>query len=689
LALLDAAQARGIVLVHFPGHIMFYLGRDREGVPRAIHSFAEYLVPCAGGGETLVDVGRVSVSDLSLGTGTSRKSFLERTSHLTVFGKAPGYELLALSRFREPVPPSELDPKKCSDDSELSLFRSPREPDEGHPLRVVSVSGEDVRPASLWLVDPNGKLVAPEVHDLGVGPYARWVEVEKPTAGKWRAMVADGNRVLACEEFRVTGRGKTKLGPTRSGPAPAWKATLRWERDTERLYAAFVEQLFAHPVEDLRSWASLSELLQKPERNLLFNHRGFDEDTTLKLAPDCADLPYLLRGYFAWKLSLPFAFRRCSRGRAGAPPHCDEIETNEQEVSGSNDLLAFEGFWKKLRDGVHSASGRTLPDDQASDLYPVPLERQALPPGTVFTDPHGHMIVVAKWLPQGLAGEAMLLGADAQPDATVGRRRFWRGNFLFTPDTHDVGAGFKAFRPIVASKGEGPTLVALDDAAIKASPDFPAPSNEQYRGSLDDFYTRMDQLIYPRPVAVLDRMSRVVDALEEQVKRRVEAIDVGVAGLKGQTEPITMPEGYSIFETQGAWEDFATPSRDMRLLIAIDAVRAFPGQVRAHPERFGVAAGTKELSQVDASLDEALKGRRITYTRSDGSLYQITLADVVARSAVIEVGYNPNDCVEARWGAPEGSEERGPCKRTAPAAQRDAMERYRPWFHARERPARP
>jgi len=28
-----------------------------------------------------------------------------------------------------------------------------------------------------------------------------------------------------------------------------------------------------------------------------------------------------------------------------------------------------------------------------------------------------------------------------------------------------------------------------------------------------------------------------------------------------------MPEGEKIFETMGAWEDFATPSRDLRLLI--------------------------------------------------------------------------------------------------------------------------
>ena len=697
LALLDAAHARGLALVHFPGHIMFYLGRDRDGVPRAIHSFAEYVAPCPGGGETLMEVGRVAVSDLSLGKGSSRKSFLERISHVSVFGRDPGYELLALSKFRAPVPPAELAPKACNDSTDRALFRSPREPDEGRPLRIVSVSADDVRPASLFLVSPEGAVITPEVHDLGVGPYARWAEVQKPKAGKWRALLADGERVLACEEFRVASKPKkTKPAASRGDKAPAWSASMRWERDTEALYAAFVEQLFSHPIEDLRSWSSLTELISKPERNLLFDHRGFGEDTALNLAPDCADLPYLLRAYFAWKLGLPFAFRRCSRGRAGAPPKCDEIETNETEVKGASELAAFEAFWKVLRDGVHSASGRTLPEDAASDLYPVPLERRALPPGTVFTDPYGHMIVVGKWVPQGLGGEAMLLGADAQPDATVGRRRFWRGNFLFTPDTTDVGAGFKAFRPVVdprsqrsAKSVETDGLVALDDGAIRAARDFPSPSLEQYRGTMDDFYTRMDQLIYPRSVAVLDRMRRVVDALEEQVKRRVEAIDVGVAGLRGRSEPVGMPEGYSIFETTGPWEDFATPSRDMRLLIAIDAVRAFPAQVRAHPERFGVRAGSSELEQVDDLLQELLAGRRFTYTRTDGTPFELSLADVVARSAHIEVGYNPNDCIEVRWGAPEGSDERAPCKSVAPAEQRAAMERYRAWFHDRKRPARP
>ena len=54
----------------------------------------------------------------------------------------------------------------------------------------------------------------------------------------------------------------------------------------------------------------------------------------------------------------------------------------------------------------------------------------------------------------------------------------------------------------------------------------------------------------------------------------------------------------------------------------------------------------------------------------------------------VEVGYNPNDCPELRWGAPKGSAERSTCRRRAPEEQRLKMEAYRAWFHERRRPPR-
>jgi len=62
--------------------------------------------------------------------------------------------------------------------------------------------------------------------------------------------------------------------------------------------------------------------------------------------------------------------------------------------------------------------------------------------------------------------------------------------------------------------------------------------------------------------------------------------------------------------------------------------------------------------------------------------------DVIDRAIDLEMAYNPNDCVELRWGAPAKSDEASTCKRYAPAAQREKMSKYRAWFHERRRPPR-
>ena len=90
LRLLDEAIRCGVVLLHFPGHIMLYLGRDRKGVPMVLHSLGEYVKTCPGGaGETLFLVQRITVTGLDLGRGSSRRSFVERLTRIVVLGKKP------------------------------------------------------------------------------------------------------------------------------------------------------------------------------------------------------------------------------------------------------------------------------------------------------------------------------------------------------------------------------------------------------------------------------------------------------------------------------------------------------------------------------------------------------------------------------------------------------------------------
>ncbi len=102
---------------------------------------------------------------------------------------------------------------------------------------------------------------------------------------------------------------------------------------------------------------------------------------------------------------------------------------------------------------VHSSSGRTRPDAELSDFYPIPVERDTLRAGNVYVDPYGHALVLAGWTTQSDDEPGYLLLVDAQPDGAIARRRFWRGSPLVETDEAYGGPGFKAFRPLDASGG--------------------------------------------------------------------------------------------------------------------------------------------------------------------------------------------------------------------------------------------
>ena len=152
-----------------------------------------------------------------------------------------------------------------------------------------------------------------------------------------------------------------------------------------------------------------------------------------------------------------------------------------------------------------------------------------------------------------------------------------------------------------------------------------------------------------------------------------------------------MPDGAAIFETNGPWEDFSTPARDLRLLIAIDVVRGFPDRVARRPERYAMPKDRSSAdvkAELESVLASELLARKFSYTRSDGSSWTLALKDVFDRATDLEMAYNPNDCVELRWGAPDNSEEASTCRRHAPSAQRAKMTKYRAWFQERRRPPR-
>ena len=91
-----------------------------------------------------------------------------------------------------------------------------------------------------------------------------------------------------------------------------------------------------------------------------------------------------------------------------------------------------------------------------------------------------------------------MLAVDAEPDGTVARKRFWRGNFLFAQNLRFGSPGFKHFRPIVREKNGA--LRRLTNAEIAKDPHYGDFSLEQSQLGVEDFYDRMDEVMSPEPL---------------------------------------------------------------------------------------------------------------------------------------------------------------------------------------------
>jgi hypothetical protein len=620
-------------------------------------------------------------------------------------------------------PPATAPPAPaCGDPGDTLVFVAPEHPVRGQLLRVVAVT-DHIVDAHLELSPPARSKAAPvTVAQREGGPPYFWVaSVDAPAAGKWHATLsrdeACGGAPIADKDVRVS---PFTVKPPPTPRTSLWYTRALWSPSYENLYSAWIEHMFDAPLDEQPTWNALHEVLRDRERNFLFDYDGAAEDEqNVVIRPDCADLPYFLRAYFSFKLGLPFAWSIC-RGR---PPSCTDFATQhdpfpapdadtstpaqasaaalqppalpawadpDRPDSGPwevNIKRLGEFFRTTLADATMSGAGRTPADDETSDYYPVKLSVETLRPGTIFADPYGHVLVVAKRIPQTPARGGMLLAVDGQPDGTVARKRFWRGNFLFTIDPALGAAGFKRFRPVVPDPQD--PVAGYRHLHNAELPDYSA--TDQYDAGVDGFYDKVEDVLSPAPLDPTQALLETIDALEEQVKTRAHSVDNGRKFLASGKPPAEMPDGADVFETTGAWEDFSTPSRDLRLIIAIDVARALPARVVRRAGRYRMPAGLtpdRVRAELEARLAKELEERTFEYVRTDGSTWKLSLQDVVDRQAALEMAYNPNDCVEVRWGAPPGSDEASTCRAHAPAAQTAKMAEIRRWFHERKRPTK-
>src|SRR5438034_2886362 len=268
-------------------------------------------------------------------------------------------------------------PDICDNAAELAVLPSPIVPWKGAPLRVI-FTAEKPLDGEFSLIAPDGSVASKSRERHGGPPYFWLAEVASPAAGTWRATLAVDRAPAACSTItrEIAVRAVRPPRPSAT-PGSVWPLRNTWNRATENLFSAWIEQLFDDPLDAAPSWPALHEVLRDPSRNVLFNHLGLGEDEMkMILRPDCADLPYFLRAYFAFKMGLPFGFSKCTRGGGGKAPRCPEwwnIENEEPPPSPPEPAIALQR--------------PALPEQTPASRNVFDLFRQPGPPQAIAASP--------------------------------------------------------------------------------------------------------------------------------------------------------------------------------------------------------------------------------------------------------------------------------------------------------------
>jgi hypothetical protein len=389
---------------------------------------------------------------------------------------------------------------------------------------------------------------------------------------------------------------------------------------------------------------------------------------------DCADLPYILRFYYAWKRGLPFSYVSdvSPLGRASDirySPGGNEVIRRHDVPSGADALKVMAG----LRDGISSASYRIHPARETpyeSDFYSPALTPGAIRPGTVIYDPNGHLALVWR-----IESDGRIHYIDAHPDNSLTRGLY---DLRFVRASPGMGAGFKNWRPL---RLDGFTVrdgVLLDGRGVLASNsqirDFaltqyfgtgsPPPDRDWKSGRFFLNGQPLDYYDYVRASLAGGRLSfDPVTEIGDMVRSncadlsyRADAVTTALAaGIQNQPQPDRLPP--NIYGTNGDWETYSTPSRDARLKTAFkelrDTAQRFVEMARAGDRRLQYRGGDL-VGDLLAAYDRAAAGCTIAYVRSDGSLVRFGYEE--ARRRLFRLDFDPYHCVERRWGADDAVE---------------------------------
>jgi hypothetical protein len=450
--------------------------------------------------------------------------------------------------------------------------------------------------------------------------------------------------------------------PARPPQPWSWRVLqTEWSEADERGFEQFVRRIGESDCQSIP--ACLASTTANPEFHAT-------DPPDMRFYADCADLPYLLRAYYAWKKGLPFSFASAMRS-LGSPGDL-RYNASGNQVASRRDLahsvLDARRAIPEVTSLVTSAQFRTAPQYRHAllpDHYPVGITRASIKSGTVIYDAYGHIAVVYDVTPEG-----RVLFMDSHPDNSLTRGLYGRA---FHRQAPQIGGGFKRWRPLklVGATRRPDGSYAGGRIELARDRELPDWSDEQYYGTerpapadwrAARFTIRGEEVDYYRFVRLrlapagfrydpLQEARTMLRNLCRDIHYRRDAVDLAIrARLHRRAPPGRLP--YNIYGTDGVWEVYSTPSRDARLKTEFK-------ELRDEMARFLelVAAGSDDIRYAGDDLRRDLhevyraetQACSIAYTRSNGGVTLLTFDEVAAR--LFDMSFDPYHCPERRWGA--------------------------------------
>jgi hypothetical protein len=435
-----------------------------------------------------------------------------------------------------------------------------------------------------------------------------------------------------------------------------WRIERHWLDADERQFGEFIGKLG-------ESSERTTDLLLHGAGNVF---RGRNPSKKIRFYADCADLPYILRAYYAYMNNLPFSWidsLRSEGGRGDIRYSRNGNRPRGRRVVKDGERLST--ILREISGAVSSGTFRMNPRQKGTlykgtlfpDHYSPKVDRRSIRPGTVVYDPNGHVAIIYR-----IDANGRIFLMDAHPDNSITRIVYGE---KFSRSRPETGAGFKSWRPVKFSDDfqsvTGVQNAQLSDYDLVQFFGTDPDPNSWKRGKFVRNGGELGYYDYVRTALAkgnlrydpVDEFSSMLQALMEDARDRQRAVEEALyRKIHRRAHPARLPG--NIYGTHGDWESYSTPARDARLKTAFRELRTtlerFVEMAKGDSPRLAYDGEAADLGRDLLRVYEEEAGKVVVkYRRTSGGWVELNLEEIEER--LFRLSFDPYHGPELRWGA--------------------------------------